>query len=124
MTDPTLSLALLVTLPMLLLLVLRLALRIVRELSWIHDATCRVLAECHETRRMVAESVPINPHAHLLGRVVEARKYEISDWERYIVCAVGWHGSVCLRDVDDPDRKGFWVHGAVAMPDRFREVDE
>lgn len=52
----------------------------------------------------------VNPYARMLGRVVEARKTEDSDWEPYVVVAVGWHGSMCLRTLSEPSRNGFWMH--------------
>lgn len=64
---------------------------------------------------------PPNAHANMLGQVVEARKYEASDWEAYVVCAVSWHGSLCLRSIDAPDRRGFWVHHD-KVADRVREA--
>ena len=64
---------------------------------------------------------PLNAHANMLGQVVEARKYEASDWETYVVCAVSWHGSLCLRRIDAPDRSGFWIHHD-RVPERVREV--
>ena len=66
---------------------------------------------------------PLNPHAHLLGQVVEARLYEGSDWERYIVVGVGWRGSLCIRRVADPHGRGWWVKHSVLTADRFREVE-
>ena len=64
-----------------------------------------------------------NPHAHLLGQVVEARLYEGSDWERYIVVGVGWHGSLCIRRAAEPHGRGWWVKHSVLTADRFREVE-
>ena len=48
-------------------------------------------------------------YAWLLGREVEARVYEGRGWERYVVVAVGWHGSICVRRAEAPDRRGWWV---------------
>lgn len=50
-----------------------------------------------------------NRYAWLLGREVEARLYPGSGWERYVVVAVGWHGSVCVRRAEEPQRRGWWV---------------
>lgn len=65
-----------------------------------------------------------NPYAHMLGRVMEVRKYEASDWEPCVVVAVGWHGSVCVRRICDLDRPGFWVQSDRARTHlREREVE-
>lgn len=66
---------------------------------------------------------PKNPYAHLLGRVVEARVYEASDWERMIVVAVSWKGAVAVRRVADPDSKARWIRKDVTK-ERVRMVDE
>ena len=65
-----------------------------------------------------------NPYAHLLGKVMEVRKYDASDWEPCVVVAVGWHGSVCVRRLCDIERPGFWVHNDRARTHlREREVE-
>ena len=66
---------------------------------------------------------PLNAHANMLGQVVDAKKYEASDWETYVVCAVSWHGSLCLRAIGRPDKSGFWVHHD-KVAERVREVTE
>lgn len=58
----------------------------------------------------------------MLGREVMARKYEASDWERYVVVAEGWHGSMCLRRADDMERNGFWMDHRVITDERVRLV--
>lgn len=63
----------------------------------------------------------LNPYAHLLGKEVEAKVYAASNWERVIVIAVSWRGSVCVRPVRDMQTKGRWIHKDVA-PMRVREV--
>lgn len=64
-----------------------------------------------------------NPHARMLGRVVEARKYEAYDWEPCVVVGVGWHGSLGLRKLSELDRRGFWIkHNQV--PTHVREIGE
>ena len=67
------------------------------------------------------KSPTLNPYAHLLGRVVEAQRYEGGEWSQYVVVAVGWHGSMCLRSLTEPTRNGFWLHRWEA--DRVREID-
>lgn len=74
--------------------------------------------DAKEICKLVGE---LNPYAEMLGREVEAKKYDGSDWERYVVVAVSWHGSLCLRETGDPKRKGFWVHHDRAMT-HVREV--
>lgn len=65
----------------------------------------------------------LSPHARMLGRVVEARKYEGYDWEPCMVVGVGWHGSLGLRKMSELDRRGFWVrHDRVAT--HVREIGE
>ena len=66
---------------------------------------------------------PLNPYAHLLGRVVEVKVYQASDWERMVVVAVSWHGAVCVRRVADMESRGRWIRKELA-PDRVREIDE
>ena len=63
-----------------------------------------------------------NPYARLLGRVVEAKVYEGSKWEKVLVVAVSWRGSVCVRPVRDLSSKGRWIHKTVA-PERVRELE-
>lgn len=63
----------------------------------------------------------LNPYAHMLGRVVEAQRYEGGDWGTYVVVAVGWHGSMCLRSLTEPTRNGFWLHRWES--DRVRKVE-
>ena len=62
-----------------------------------------------------------NPYARLLGRVVEAKVYEGSDWERMLVVAVSWHGSVAVRPVRDLSTKARWIHKS-KVPTRVREI--
>lgn len=66
-------------------------------------------------------TVPLNPHAHLLGKVVEAKVYEASEWELMVVVAVGWHGAVCVRPLSDMRYGGRWIRSELA-PSRIREV--
>ena len=64
----------------------------------------------------------VSPHAYLLGRLMEVRKYDASDWEPCVVVAVGWRGSVCVRRICDIDRPGFWVHHDRAVT-HLREIE-
>lgn len=66
---------------------------------------------------------PKNPYAHLLGKEVEARVYEASDWERMVVVAVSWKGAVAVRRVSDPGSKARWIHKSKTA-ERVRMVDE
>ena len=66
---------------------------------------------------------PENPYAHLLGKIVEARVYEASDWEPMVVVAVSWKGSVAVRRVSDPESKARWIRKDVTR-ERVRMVYE
>lgn len=68
-----------------------------------------------------ARAQALNPHAHLLGKVVEARVYEASEWERMVVVAVSWHGAVAVRPERDPQTTARWIRKELA-PHRVREV--
>lgn len=61
----------------------------------------------------------LNKHARLLGKEVEAKVYEGSEWERMVVVAVSWRGAVCVRPVHDLTTKGRWIHKSKA-PGRVR----
>lgn len=63
----------------------------------------------------------MNPHARLLGQVVEAKIYEASDWERMVVVAVSWEGAVCVRRLSNMRGRGRWIPKDKA-PHRVREV--
>lgn len=62
-----------------------------------------------------------NPYAHLLGKTVEAKVYEASEWERMVVVAVSWHGAVAVRPERDPQTTARWIRKELA-PYRVREV--
>lgn len=66
---------------------------------------------------------PKNPYAHLLGKVVEAKVYEASSWERMVVVAVSWKGAVAVRRVSDPEGKARWIRKNQTR-ERVRMVDE
>lgn len=70
---------------------------------------------------LLRERWTLNPYAHLLGKEVEAKVYEASNWERVVVVAVSWRGAVCVRPVRDMQAKGRWIHKDVA-PMRVLEV--
>lgn len=74
-----------------------------------------------ELARRYAELASYNPHAHLLGKEVEARVYEGSRWERMVVVAVSWKGSVCVRYASDPEGRGRWIKKEF-VSDRVREI--
>lgn len=56
--------------------------------------------------------IPTNQYARYLGEEVLAKVYEASDWERCVIVAISWHGSVCVRPADDLATKGRWIHHA------------
>lgn len=62
-----------------------------------------------------------NPYAHLLGKTVEAKVYEASEWERMVVVAVSWKGAVAVRPEWDLQTKARWIHKS-KVPDRVREA--
>lgn len=62
-----------------------------------------------------------NKHAHLLGKTVEAKVYEGSNWERMVVVAVSWRGAVAVRPVWDLHAKSRWIQKHL-VPQRVREV--
>lgn len=68
-------------------------------------AACMVAANVADRRFRRS----LNEHAWLLGREVEVKDIECDGWNRYVVSAVGWHGSLCLRRADQPSRRGWWV---------------
>lgn len=61
-----------------------------------------------------------SPYARLLGRVVEAKVYEDSEWESMVVVAVSWKGSVAVRPVRDLSAKARWIRKE-RVPQRVRE---
>ena len=69
-----------------------------------------------------AGSEQYNEHAYLLGKVVMAKRYEASDWERYLVVCVSWHGSLRLRPLGETDpRYAFWLEREKRAT-RLREI--
>lgn len=64
----------------------------------------------------------MSPHARMLGRVVEVKKFEGSEWERAVVVAVSRHGAVCVRRLSDMEARGFWLNKDLA-PHRVREIE-
>lgn len=56
--------------------------------------------------RSVLKALSINPYAPMLGKTVEYKKYEGSDWEVGIVIVVSWHGALQIRDKYD---NTFWI---------------
>lgn len=62
-----------------------------------------------------------NRHARLLGREVEVRFYEASDWERCVCVAVSHHGAYCVRRVSDPLMRARWIPKSKA-PTHVRRV--
>lgn len=66
----------------------------------------------------VRKALSINPYAPMLGKTVEYKKYEGSDWEVGIVIAVSWHGALQIRDKYD---NTFWISKVKARTN-VREV--
>lgn len=82
---------------------------------------CMASAWKHLRDGAVGRMAMLNPHAHLLGRVVEARPHRRSDWVRCRVVAVSWKGAVCVRQMGR-DVPGRWIHKSLA-PDRVRLIE-
>ena len=81
----------------------------------------RVTADWHDAAKRLERLQFSNPHAHLLGRTVEARVYEASKWERMVIVAVSWRGAVCVRPSRDMSAPGRWIPKQF-VPQRVREV--
>lgn len=73
-------------------------------------------------RRDVAQIKAQNPFAHLLGKTVEYKKFEASDWQRGVVWCVGINGGLCIRDAEYLDVPGKWIHSD-EVSRRVREVE-
>lgn len=81
----------------------------------ISSAECKALAERLQRLQFT------NPYARFLGKIVEAKIYEASDWERVLVVAVSWKGSLCVRPVRDLGASARWIHKG-KVPMRVREI--
>ena len=90
------------------------------ELSRVTDELRRATVEALRICRLMEAP---SPYARLLGRHVAAKKYESSEWERYVVVAVSWQGSLRLRKDSEVDRNGFWIHWD-KVDTRVRTLDE
>ena len=64
----------------------------------------------------------LNPYAHLLGRTIEAKVYEGSEWEKMVVVVASWHGALGVRPVSDMYTKTRWIPKHL-VPVRVRELD-
>lgn len=73
-------------------------------------------------RSDMLKMMDLNPHAHLLGKTVEYRKFEASDWQRGVVWCVGIHGGLCIRDAEYLEQPGKWIDSDKAVY-RVREVE-
>ncbi len=83
----------------------------------------RVTTDWHEAAKKLMRLQFANPYAHLLGRTIEAKVYEGSDWEKMVVIAVSWRGAVCVRPVRDLATKGRWIPKYYAH-ERVREIQQ
>ena len=68
--------------------------------------------------RSVVKALSINPYAPMLGKTVEYKKFEASDWEVGVVIVVSWHGAMQIRDKYD---NTFWI-SKVKAKTNVREV--
>ena len=75
------------------------------------------------TNKFLVSHVPRNRYAEYLNKEVLAKIYEQSDWERCVVIAVTWHGSVCVRTVADIETKGRWIHHGIERG-RIKEIED
>lgn len=66
----------------------------------------------------VRKALSINPFAPMLGKTVEYKKFEASDWEVGVVIVVSWHGAMQIRDKYD---NTFWI-SKVKAKTNVREV--
>ena len=82
----------------------------------------RVTMDWNEAAERLMRSQFVNPYARLLGKTVEAKVYEGSDWERMVIIAVSWKGAVCVRRELDMVAPGRWIHKS-KVPCRVREID-
>jgi len=83
----------------------------------ISSAECKALAERLQRLQFT------NPYARFLGKIVEAKVYEASDWERMLVVAVSWKGSVCVRPVRDLGTVAHWINKD-KVPYRVRTIEK
>lgn len=102
------------------MLVIVMAVATVVSFTIVHDMM-RDLDAAKKTTRFLVEMMPHNAYARFLGEEVMAKVYEQSDWERCVIVAVSWHGSVCVRLADDLACKGRWIrhgltNGRVRLP--------
>lgn len=82
----------------------------------------RVTVDWRESAKKLMGLQFANPHARLLGRTVEVKVYEGSEWERMVVVAVSWQGAVAVRPEHDPYVRARWIPKDKA-PNRVREVE-
>lgn len=68
--------------------------------------------------RSIRAAIGLSPYVRMLGKVVEYKKYERSDWEVGVVIAVSWHGAVQIRDRCD---NTFWM-SKFKVPGNVKEV--
>lgn len=83
----------------------------VMSFTIVHDLL-RDLDAAKKTTRLLVEMMPHNAYARYLGEEVMAKVYEASDWDRCVIVAISWHGSVCVRPADDLATNGRWIHHA------------
>ena len=72
------------------------------------------------SRSLLLKMMRSVPWALRLGTVVEAKKYEASDWVRCNVICTSWKGAMRVRPVGD-ERGGWWVPRS-RVADRVREA--
>lgn len=61
-------------------------------------------------------------YGRMLGKVVEAKVYAESDWQRMVVVAVSWKGAVAVRPESDMETRARWIRRDL-VPYRVREAE-
>lgn len=69
----------------------------------------RRLREMSELNISLLGELPRNPHAKLLGEVVQAKVYERDEWQAMRIVAVSHKGAVAVRPVSDPYASARWI---------------
>ena len=70
----------------------------------------RRLREMSEFNASLLRALPRNPHAKLLGEVVQAKVRGRDEWEPMLVVAVSHKGALAVRPVSNPKRSARWIH--------------
>ncbi len=69
----------------------------------------RQLREMSELNISLLRELPRNPHAKMLGEVVQAKVSERDKWRKMRIVAVSHKGAVAVRPVSDPYASARWI---------------